>query len=492
MIPQIASAISKGFSASQVIKFILKKFPNHKDAIEKAMAAGFTADQVIRYLSRGGKEEGENLEEPQIDTDYSRMRKRDISRNEAQEKAVLGGLGALGAAPFALNALAGMNTPNVAMAMQHAMPNQIKSMTPALTGPHQPQTLQQLPSQPPVSPLGQAPITPPPVGQAATVPQPPIPTQAIKPQRDIKKSLDIIKNLGEEVRIKNLLDGGLSPKDIAGVLSKLMPKDKLKALEGLEGGVEGAIEDYVQATQEQPQELSAMEPLGQELGENKQEIKEGVIESAKPITKNSIVSSPSGIGEVKEIRNGKALVEVDGKLHKVNESDLEPPKFSEDEIADAYDDLISKIPEEHRSGFISWAGYDDERNVIGFIPRGGKYEELHNITPEEAEKIKEGKGVARTTGETREGLWVMGEDTRGGVISQIIHDRREKHKGEEEKQLKLGFELPKREKEDKGMKPIFDEMAHARSLSRERERKKILAERERKKKERDEAKKRKK
>jgi hypothetical protein len=202
------------------------------------------------------------------------------------------------------------------------------------------------------------------------------------------------------------------------------------------------------------------------------------------------VSSPNGLGILKELRSGQALVEVEGKIQKVKEEDLEPPLYTDDEIADTYEDLMAKIPEEHKSGFISWAGYDDGRNVLGFIPRGGKYEELSNITPEEARMIKEGKGVARTTGETREGLWIVGEDTRGGVISQIIHDRRKKHKAEEEKQGKFALNLPKREKEDKGMKPLFDEMAYARELSRERERKKKLAEKERLKKEKDEAKKR--
>lgn len=223
----------------------------------------------------------------------------------------------------------------------------------------------------------------------------------------------------------------------------------------------------------------------------------------KSIAKKDIVSSQDGIGEVKEIRNGTALVEIDGKLHKVKEDELKPPAFTEDEIADAYDNLMAKIPEEHKSGFISWAGYDEDRNVLGFIPRGGKYEELKNISPEEAQLIKEGKGVARTTGETREGLWVVGEDTRGGVISQIIHDRKEKYKKEEEKQLKFSFELPKKEKEDRGMKPVFDENAYARNLSRAREKKlkdeeraRIKAEKEEKKRklkeEKDEAKKRKK
>ena len=61
---------------------------------------------------------------------------------------------------------------------------------------------------------------------------------------------------------------------------------------------------------------------------------------------------------------------------------------------------------------------------------------------------------------------MVGEDTRGGLISQIIWDRKHKKEAEEKKQLTLGLELPKKEKEDKGMKPIFDEMKYAREKSR--------------------------
>ena len=215
-------------------------------------------------------------------------------------------------------------------------------------------------------------------------------------------------------------------------------------------------------------------------------------EKIKPIGKSTIVSTPQGEGEVKSISNGKAIVEIDGKAHKIDEKDLEPSIYTDDDVADAYDRIMAVIPEEHRSGFIQWAGYDEDRNVLGFIPRGGKYEEITNITPDEAKRVKEGKGVARTTGENREGLWVAGEDTRGGIISQIIWDRRKKNKAEEEKQLSFDLNMSKPEKQDRGMKPLFDEMGYAREKSREREKAKKLAERERKKREKDEAKKRKK
>ncbi len=207
------------------------------------------------------------------------------------------------------------------------------------------------------------------------------------------------------------------------------------------------------------------------------------------IEKGSVASSPQGIGEVKEIRNGKAIIEVDGKKHAVNEDELEKPKYTEDEIADAYDKMFEMIPEEHRSGFIQWAGYNEDENSLGYIPRGGKYEKIYDITPEEAQMIKEGKGKARTSGEEREGIWVIGEDTRGGVISQIVHDRRRKHEAVKKQQLEFSLELPKPEKVDKGMKPIFDELSYPRDLSRARDKKKAEEERARKKAEKERLKK---
>lgn len=293
----------------------------------------------------------------------------------------------------------------------------------------------------------------------------------------ISNPKEYLEKAGVLDTVNDHLKRGTSPEGIATLLSTNMNK------KGRLGGKVDPellknIEDYAKKAQEQPQELAAIE-------------EEKPIEPVK-IEKNSVVSSPQGVGEVKEIRNGQAIIDVDGKLHKVKEEDLEPPLYSDDEIADAYDNLMAKIPEKERSGFISWAGYDENTNELGFIPRGGKYEVITDISPEEAKAIKEGTGTARTSGEVREGLWVQGGETRGGVISQIIWDRKKKREAEEKKQGKFDFDLPKPEKQDRGMKPQFDEMAYARNLSRAREKRAKDEERARKKKEKDEAKKRKK
>lgn len=490
MYDQVLKALSKGFSAQQILDYIVKKFPKQSSPIQKALAMGFTADQLVRYFGGGKKAVNKWMDSTQnneeINTEHARTQAQDISEQQSRNKTALGiGGVALGAA------MTPLASSMASSALSRAAPTSIQKLAPELLpvpSNISPASSISNPSQPPVTGAQLQPI-------AANIAQSPNIAQPIPAQRDPQKNIELIKNVKEDQRIGNLLSGGMSPKDIAAFIKKVSPKEVSKALESAEGGIEAAIEDFAQSMQQPEQEVNqpeqTIDKVTPEIAPQAEIEKEELPIEEKTFAKSDVVMTPKGIAEVKALRNGKAIIEVDGKKFEMREDELEPTEFTEDEIADAYDDLMSKIPEEHRSGFIQWAGYDEDRNVLGFIPRGGKYEELTDITPEEAKAIKEGTGTARTTGENREGLWVAGEDTRGGIISQIIHDRRKGNKANDEKQLKL-FDLPKKEKEDRGMKPLFDEMAHARNLSHERERKKKLEERERKKRERDEAKKRKK
>ena len=479
MSAQIMRALSNGFTSKQVLDYILKKFPNHKDKINNALSAGFTADQILKYLSSGMKGLTAEEEQNEIQTEHAQTRSSDIQKSQNISKGALAG-GALAAGSIA--------APMAAAALQRAIPSSIQSLASGLIP---------LPGQSPLQSEGNTAIQTlqkqpiiqsqqPPVNQfPSNIPQT---IEAVQP-KGISNPKEYLQKNGLLEKVDELLKRGNTPEQAAAALGIQRSGNAKIDPELLQN-----IEEYAKITpvnEKKSLEMEKQGPTIENLPKPNELVKEQEIEK-QPIAKNQIVASPQGIGEVKEIRNGKALVEVDGKLHKVDEEDLEPPKFTEDEIADAYDNLMAKIPEEHRSGFISWAGYDEDRNVLGFIPRGGKYEELHNITPQEAQMVKEGKGVARTTGENREGLWIVGEDTRGGVISQIIHDRKRKQKEHEERQGKFSFELPKKEKEDRGMKVQFDELAYARNLSRERERKQKEEEKMRKKKEKDEAKKRKK
>lgn len=474
----MASALASGFSTKQIIDYLLRKFPNQSGKIKEAMAAGFTTDQIIKFLSGGRKSVNE---ESNGITEHEKTRSTDIQRREnVNDKA-------LGAAKMA--AMAGgasMAAPMAMKALQRAAPQLLGPGSVANSGNVIQNALPKnpiQPNQPPIPNVGtNSPQQPP--SEVSNIPQPIEPLQAQGTSINVG---DILSKSGLQKHVDELSKTQKDPKAIAAILYNKFPKEMKEFQKESGKAMEDAIGDYLK---------SNVNPI--DMSENSQDKKILSREEAlgkfrdSIINKGSTVSSPEGIGEVKEIRNGKAIIEVDGKKHKINEDELEPTMFSEDEIADSYDNLFSKIPEEHRSGFIQWAGYDEDTNELGFIPRGGKYEVLENITPEEAKLIKEGKGVARTTGQNKEGLWISGEDTRGGIISQIIHDRKNKNKSKEDQQLKLGIELPKTEKQDRGMKPIFDELSYPRNLSKERERKKKLEERERLKREKDEAKKRKK
>ncbi len=452
MIPQIMKALDKGFTEDQILNFLVKKFPKFASKIAGAKASGFNPSQILHTLL-GDKKKREDVSQPT--TEFERMRNRDI---EGQERR-----GQIGKSAAILGATS-LAAPIAASALQRAIPNSLQALLPSLTastiGQDQPQTTTQTPlEQPPINQV------------ASNIPQP----ANIQQPEVISNPKEYLEKAGVIDTVNDHLKRGTSPEGIAALLSTNMNK-KGKLGGKVDPELLKNIEEYAKIPKDQ-------EKISPEI--------EKPLEPAK-IEKNSVVSSPQGIGEVREIRNGQAIIDIDGKLHKVKEKELEPPLYSDDEIADAYDNLMAKIPEKERSGFISWAGYDENTNELGFIPRGGKYEVITDISPEEAKSIKEGTGTARTSGEVREGLWVQGGETRGGVISQIIWDRKRAKDAEEKKQGKFDFNLPKPEKQDRGMKPQFDEMAYARNLSRAREKRARDEERARKKKEKDEAKKRKK
>jgi len=477
MIPQITSALSQGFTAKQVIDFLLRHFPSHGKQIQKAISSGYSAEQVLKYLAGGRKSLASDI--PEMGTEHSRTRKMDIQRRQDVDKgfATAAGIGATGIG-------ASLSAPMAAQALQRAAPQLLGpgSILPQGSSVIQSQLPQASPQTPPVMPNIQSSATQqPPV--SPSIPNAPTPVQ---PEVKNINASEILNKYGLTKHVEEISKNFKDPKGVAAVLYNKFPKEMQRLQKEAGMPMEDVVAEY----------MANVKPLDIEKPEQPNSIAEiPKIEKfeSEPIKieKGSVAASPEGIGEIKAIRNGKAIIEIDGKKHQINEEDLETPLFSEDEIADAYEDLFKKIPEPERSGFISWAGYDEDKNVLGFIPRGGKYEELHNITPHEAQLIKEGKGVARTSGERTEGLWAIGEDTRGGIISQIIHDRRKKNEGIKKQQFEFSLDLPKPQKEDKGMNPIFDELKYARDLSRQREKKKRDEEKARFKKEKEDEKRKK-
>ncbi len=501
MTSQIANALTQGFTSKQVLDFLIKHFPAHSKQIQKAISSGFTAEQVLKFISGGRKE----LASEEMGTEHARVRGKDIQKRENVTSGALKGAGLAG-----LGVAGAIASPMAAKALQRAAPQLLGPG--AVTQGSGSAQIQLPPNQQQSQGLGNAqqsqqpPINP---NVQPNIPQPQAPIQPEVKSIDIKQVFS--KYPGFESKINDLIESGNDIEAISTYFKKFNPSQTSKLEKEAGRPIEEVISEYMKvqpsnqpdvkqldnanpmietATQEMEPKDNVnpldMAPIPEEMPVEK--IEEKPIEVPK-IEKGSTVASPQGIGEIKEIRNGKAIIEVDGKKIQVDESELENPKYTEEEIADAYDKMFEMIPEEHRSGFIQWAGYNEDENSLGYIPRGGKYEKIYDITPEEAQMIKEGKGKARTSGEEREGIWVIGEDTRGGVISQIVHDRRRKHEAVKKQQLEFPLELLKPEKVDKGMKPIFDELSYPRDLSRARDKKKADEERARKKAEKERLKK---
>lgn len=442
MYAQIAKALGSGFTSKQIIDYLLKKFPNQSGKIRDALAAGYTVDQIVRFLG-GGKKALNMMPAPEetgtgVNTEFARTRQKDIERSQKENLYATAAL----AAP-----VGGMGANMAAKALSRALPANLLEYGQS--------TLQQPRSIPPTSqpPLGPGPNspgvqvlnpqTPQPMPSQASIPQPPVSAQPVIPQRDIKKSIDLIKSTGHEESIKNMISQGVPPSGIATALEFFMGKGKLNKLIKDPKELEAAIEDYAQSivpqetkdlteaiptSEEMPPEI-APEP---EVAKEDLNLPEETIEPTKPIAKNETVIAPQGVGEVKEIRNGKAVVEVDGKKHQVDVEDLEKEP---EEIIETVKELL-KIPEVDRSSIVSLFTYDPEDNTMYIQFHDGSTYKYLDVDSEKVFKVANKMGIPVTKGKNIFGAWSPEDKQSLGatLIKEIINDPKYKKakKGEPE------------------------------------------------------------
>lgn len=165
---------------------------------------------------------------------------------------------------------------------------------------------------------------------------------------------------------------------------------------------------------------------------------------SKPIAKNETVASPLGIGEVKEIRNGKAIVDIDGKKHQVSEDELIQSPIPERELADLYDDIISGI-EKHTGQQVSrnveWAGYDPKTNELAYKPHGSdKLYAYSDISPEDIEILTNMLTQRKSTGENYIGAWVAGTTSPIGAAMYQLIQKLQKERGGKGNEYKNRYE----------------------------------------------------
>lgn len=440
MVAQITSALSNGFTSSQIISFLVKQFPSHSKQIKKAISQGFTAEQVIKYLSGGKKSLAED--QPEGNTEYQKTRNMDISRRENVTNTALKGAGAgalaIGgslAAPMAMQALqraapqlvgpsAITNTPGAAQMGLPPNQAQLQSLgTPSAN-----------PQQPPVS---------------TTLPQSTQPAQSQGIGINAKEILS--KYPGFESKVNDMVRSKNTPEAIAQYFKQFNASQTKKLEKETGQPIEAIISEYLSQSPDlqanvkpalQPEISEEKKPLTREeaLGKFRDKIIEkelGPTEVPKPIEpikieKGSTVSSPQGVGEIKEIRNGKAIIDVDGKKHQVEEEDLESEP---EDVVQTVQELL-KIPEVDKSSVVSLFTYDpDESKMYIQFHNGESYKYL-DVDPEKVSMIANKMGIPVTQGKNIFGAWSPNDKKSLGatLIKQIISDPKYKKpkKGEPE------------------------------------------------------------
>jgi len=402
MISQISNALSKGFTSKQIIDFLIKKFPEHSDKIKTALASGYTVDKILKYLGGGRKSINRDLQ-PQ--TEYEKTLGTDIQRKENVNK------GALTGAALAATSLA---APMAAQALQRAIPSNLTSIIPQLAQSIQPQA----PLSNTINLSSQGPQQPPIVNQTpSNIAQP---QQVMQPEININPK-EYLEKLGIKDKVDDLLKRGNSPEQAAAALGMKDGTGRLKS------EINPELLANIDAYSKEPKQETAIETP----------------KEIKPIAKNETVVSPHGVGEIITSRNGKSIIEVDGKKHQVDDKSLlKPPKEA---AVEALELIKGFTPEEMRSTHHMLNAYDEGEKKAFFVFHNGSAYVVDDISPEEYKELSEEIEAAKTTGETIIGEWASGEGSRGAGYNKVVKGVRNKKVVPELKKkyrkLKVGYNL---------------------------------------------------
>lgn len=412
-IPNLAKKASRMFSGGWKTKDVLDIFMKDKD-VQKKVSRGLKPTTPSEIAAYKLQQSYNNI--PQSAGQQSKEELQDFTKK---------------AAPIALGAIA---APMAATALQRALPTNLKSMMPSLLqGSQQSQGMpqvfpqtgattsqnvnQETPQQPP-TPVVQDVAS---VTQTQQITQPeviPIDPNQVRQeanalwariQKGVIKHPD--KDLDAFLKITNDLTkySGLNREGFDKLYNDFLTKKQ-----------SGMPLDQI------AKDMFASGGKSKELPHSVPEEKNGdvIAQERKPIAKSETVATPHGVGEVKEIRNGKAIVEVDGKKHQVNEDELETAPIPEKDLAALYDELIQGIEGETGedvSRMVQWAGYNPETNTLQFLPHTGKLYKYGNISPEDAALLTDILSTRKTSGENFIGAWKAGSKSPiGAALSKLI------------------------------------------------------------------------
>jgi len=359
---------TSGYTAQQVLSFIKNHAKKLGPGISNAETLGYGAEEILKFLSHRIKPTKQMSETAKSYDSYlseSGLRTRE-ERQEQRGKALKGALG------VASGVLTGA-------ALARAIPPALQSLAPALA---------QKMGKPEIQVAD------------AEVQAPPQPIQPEPQQKPPATGFQKQKEQG----FKGLIDAAKEKK-------KSLPEQLLEQVEQGQG----------KPIPERSPVLSP-EEFDQKIGQPAREEKKNKI--VQQLEKESeklpeLGMTPQGdFGEITEVKNGIAKIRTENgvKSRKLSELIKEP-----DEVRIALHDIL-QIPESERSAVMDLSVYDpvDKRYYVQYPD--GRVVVYKDVPEEDAEAIKIGKGIPKTTGKTKTGeMWAAGiPDSRGAELSARI------------------------------------------------------------------------
>lgn len=423
-------ALGQGYTPQQILGYLSKSVPAMSKPIQKAQKAGYSVQQILGFLSKNfDQQDRRGMTETER---HTANRRADAERTKYGLKMAA----TAAAVPIASTALSS--------ALSRSLPQSLRSLAPSLAGQsalpgggnaRMPQAGNILPGTqiPPTSPqpqtnqpqptaqtvLPSASQQPPNLGNVTSVTQ-----SATKPQLDFVGLKNKYKGFFD--KIDQLKQTGNNVDTISAYFRKFAPSQSEKFEKETGAKLEEIVGEYIAMQPEESTPNAEAKPseAGQVMESPSQELDQSQAPERKTVAKEDVVSSPHGVGEVKEIRNGQALIDVDGKLHKVKEEELEASPIPEKDLAELYDELIQGIESETGedvSRMVQWAGYNPETNTLQFLPHTGKLYKYGNISPEDAALLTDILSTRKTSGENFIGAWKAGSKSPiGAALSKLI------------------------------------------------------------------------
>lgn len=423
---KLSQLLDNGLSPDEIIMTLMKTTPKLAKKIRNMLTGGLGTGEILNGLMQDPEARNVNFNNSRP-VSASEMQsishlKSYNSIPDSREKEALKNL-----QKFTRQAINIGSTVGGAYALSRAIPKALQSIPQAMQQilPGQQQIQQGL--QGATSNVGQqaASIT----NNLPTPQQPPvektnIPQQQQPIQPEVK-TIDVgslLDKSGLKKHVDELSGRIKDPKQIAAILYNKYPEEMKRFQKESGKNMEDAIGDYLSSS---PVQSGA-------IPEQSNEQETTTEQQPDKIEKKSIVASPNGIGTVKEIRNGQALIEVDGKLHKAKEEELIQSPLPEKDLADLYDDLIGGIEKESGqqvSRNVYWSGYDPNVNELAYIPHDGGLYVYDNISPEDAKELTNILSQRKSTGQNYIGTWEKGSSSPIGAKMYQLIQRLQKERG---------------------------------------------------------------